>query len=494
MRKLLAISLLLAMAVLSPSRAADTIRLDLNAYIGEYPQDEQGKWTETYNADIPSMDFELFRFSHLSNASFSPATDKNGMPFWDGFTLCTSGDNTDYGMAGSSKGWLEHQWGCMAGGGVDADGTTVKGAPYLVAFWGYEYEEEGLHSLQVDFIDALTHRPLGIWVCNHPWPYYGIEHDDGFAHSFADNGSLFKLIVHGLDEEGKEAGMPVVVPLASFHDNSLDISDAWQWVDISSLGAVSAIYFTMESTDSSGALGMNTAAYFCLGGMTVLEHMDEIGRPSGMEAEAIDEHRINVSWYPVEDAAYYRVYVDSMLVDSTESCSYLFTDLETYTGYGFFAEAVSAQGEHSDWGYVAARTKDLTPPEAPGLLQAEPDMYKITLSWEAASDNIAVERYAVYVDGKRYVRTKYTSVTVTGLDAATSYLLELETIDTSGNISERVGIEVTTLSSPQNMEQTEAEETNRFYTMDGIPLTNKPAKGQVYIVRTNHNAHKQIQL
>lgn len=459
--------------VIMPARGTDTIRLDMQAYLDDYPLDEDGKWEGTFDYGILQLDFENFRFSHLTNAMQAQGSDEHGMNYWDGFTVCTNGDNTDYGFAGSSSDWPSHQWGCMAGGGLDADGNVVEGAPYLVAYWGYEYEEEGVHSLQVDFSDDQTHRPLGIWVCNHPWAYYGIEHDDGFAHSFADNGAVFNLIVHGLDEEGKEAGMPVVIHLASFHDNALDISPEWKWVNLKSLGQVNGLYFTMESSDMSGVLGMNTAAYFCLGGMEILEHVDEIPRPTGMEAEPLDENSVRVKWSKVSDAAYYRLYVDSVLVDSTETTSFTFTGLKTYTTYRFFAQAVSAFGESSDWAYVQARTKDLTPPTPPVNVHAEPDIYKIVLTWDAGTDNVAVGRYGVYVDGKRYTRTKYTTCSITGLDPATTYTIGVETWDTSDNTSERVSVEVTTLPNPTGVEKVQT---------DHVPCTKVLRDGEMYIL------------
>ena len=473
--------------------ATDTIRLNMQAHLNEFPMDSAGKWVYTYDDHFPSLDFgDYFSFAHMKHyiGGGNPSTED--MTYWDGFTLCTNGDKTDYGYSGSSAFWTEHQWGCMAGGGIDSLGNLVKGAPYLVAYWGYNYEDEYMRSLQVDFADGETHRPLGIWVCNHPWAYYGIVHDDGFAHSFADNGAAFNLIVHGLDEEFKEAGMPITVPLASFHDNRLDISPDWKWVNLSSLGQVNAIYFTLESSDQAGALGMNTAAFFCLGGMEILEHVDEIPRPAGLEAESLDENRVKVKWSKVYDAAYYRLYVDSVLVDSTSATNYTFTGLTTYTSYRFFVQAVSAFGESSEWGYVTARTKDLTPPTPPTNMHVtETGLYKIVLSWDAGTDNIAVEKYAVYVNGKKYSRPKYTTVSITGLDPATTYTIEVETLDTSGNASERASIQASTLSNATGVEQPTANTSKTIYTVSGQPVTNTPA-GQVHIVRTGNETTKQI--
>ena len=473
--------------------SADTIRLNMQAWLKDYPLDKDGKWIYTYDDHFPSIDFgDYFSFAHMKHyvGGGNPSTEE--MQYWDGFTICTNGDKTDYGYSGSSASWPEHQWGCMAGGGIDSLGQLVQGAPYLVAYWGYNYEDEYMRSLQMDFADGETHRPLGIWVCNHPWAYYGIVHSDGFAHSFADNGASFKLIVHGLDEENKEAGIPISVSLASFHDNKLDISPDWKWVNLSSLGQVNGLYFTLESTDQAGALGINTAAYFCLGGMEILEHIDAIPRPAGLEAEPLDENNVKVTWSKVYDAAYYRLYVDSVLVDSTTATHYTFPNLDTYTSYRFFVEAVSPYGETSEWGYVSARTKDLTPPTPPTNLRVtEVGMYKIVLNWDAGTDNIAVGKYTVYVNGKKYSRPKYTTVSITGLDSNTNYTIEVETLDSSGNASERASIQARTLSYPTDTEHTHADNRKTIYTLSGQPTAKAPT-GQVHIVRSGNKTTKQI--
>ena len=41
------------------------------------------------------------------------------------------------------------------------------------------------------------------------------------------------------------------------------ILDAWTWVDLSSLGEVSGLQFTLSSSDN-GEYGMNTPAYFAI--------------------------------------------------------------------------------------------------------------------------------------------------------------------------------------------------------------------------------------
>ena len=52
--------------------------------------------------------------------------------------------------------------------------------------------------------------------------------------------------------------------------DGMDILNTWKKVDLSDLGLVDRIGFTLSSTDN-GEYGMNTPAYFCLDQLTVIE-------------------------------------------------------------------------------------------------------------------------------------------------------------------------------------------------------------------------------
>ncbi|MBR6947042.1 MAG: DUF4465 domain-containing protein, partial [Muribaculaceae bacterium] len=154
---------------------------------------------------------------------------------------------------------------CMAGGGcvINEDGsvTADPDQPYLVAYYS-NFAMEG-PSNQVMFMDAdgkMAFEPVGVYVCNHPWPYYGCEHGDGFGNPFAE-GDYFELIAHGVAADGTET--TVSMNLVEFTNGELLAANDWTFFDLSSLGEVVSVYFTMNSTDV-GAYGMNTAAYFCM--------------------------------------------------------------------------------------------------------------------------------------------------------------------------------------------------------------------------------------
>lgn len=233
----------------------------------------KGNWTETYNdADYSYIKFDKMSFSHL----IAGAGASYGGYYWDGFTVCSSGDTTNYGSAGSSESWIANQWGCMAGGGIktdangvvlkDANGKVVveKGLPYLLGYWGFYMETSGNHSLQTVFNGGKTYKAVGMYVNNAPWPYYGNLYGDGFARKFNQEGDVFKLIIHGLDKNLGDNGKTVEYILAQFKDGKLTQSPDWEWVDLSSLGEIGGMYYTMSTTDSDPTYGPNTAVYFCM--------------------------------------------------------------------------------------------------------------------------------------------------------------------------------------------------------------------------------------
>ncbi len=232
----------------------------------------KGYWTQTYNdKDFSFIDFSTFSFSHLAGG---PGSSYGGY-YWDGFTYCTSGDSTNYQSAGS-QGWVSNQWGCMAGGGIKTDSLgvvlrdgsgkviTQPGIPYLLGFWGFFAEAPGSHSLQTIFNDGKAYRVQGMYVANSPWPYYGNINGDGFARKLDREGDYFKLIVHGLDKELNETGKQVEHYLARFENGELHQSRNWEWVDLSPLGEIGGLYYTMASTDTDPVYGPNTAMYFCM--------------------------------------------------------------------------------------------------------------------------------------------------------------------------------------------------------------------------------------
>ena len=265
------------------TKSDDIITLDLSQPTNpaSFDLDADGVWIHTYSDDYTWIAFnDLFTLSHLI-----PPSNSFGGYYWDGFTYSQNGDNSNYGSSGDSQSWVSKQWGNMAAGGIQTDiaGNILKDEegvvltstdnPYLVACWGYfmedEYYEnnylpEPTHNLQILFSDEKMYEAVGIYVNNHPWPFYGNINGDGFARALDQEGDYFKLLVHGLDENLQNNGQVVEHFLAEYRDGALVQSPDWEWIDLTNLGEVSGIYFTMETTDSDPMWGPNTASYFCM--------------------------------------------------------------------------------------------------------------------------------------------------------------------------------------------------------------------------------------
>lgn len=109
----------------------------------------------------------------------------------------------------------------------------------------------------------------GLYVTNNNYAYYSMLYGDAFAKKFGGSSGndedWFMLTITGKDSGGAVTGT-VELYLADyrFANNSLDyISNQWGEVDLSSLGVVKTLEFTLSSSDV-GEWGMNTPAYFAL--------------------------------------------------------------------------------------------------------------------------------------------------------------------------------------------------------------------------------------
>ena len=94
---------------------------------------------------------------------------------------------------------------------------------------------------------------------------------------------------------------------------------------------------------------------------------------------------------------------------------------------------------------VGFGTADATPPAAPANLRvvtATP--YAVTLAWDAATDDVGVAGYGVYLDGVKHgPDVTGTTTTITGLSPGRSYRVGVDAVDSAGNRSPVVEITVT---------------------------------------------------
>jgi hypothetical protein len=116
---------------------------------------------------------------------------------------------------------------------------------------------------------SVPHLIYGLYVTNNNTAYYSMLKGDMFSKKFGSTSGSdpdwFKLTITGKNIVGTVTGT-VDVYLADyrFADSNDDyITDIWRFVDLTSLGEVKSIEFSLSSSDS-GVFGMNTPGYFAL--------------------------------------------------------------------------------------------------------------------------------------------------------------------------------------------------------------------------------------
>lgn len=178
-------------------------------------------------------------------------------------------DFTDYGFGCCSSGWTytnetdtttagyTNQYSAITGGGAQGS------ANYAVAFLGAPVISLGAASA-VD----------GFYVTNTTYTALSVLEGDMFAKKFGgasgNDADYLRLTITGLDAASHETGS-VDFYLADyrFSDNSQDyVVKQWTFVDLSSLGSVAALKFSMASSDN-GDFGMNTPSYFAIDNLSV---------------------------------------------------------------------------------------------------------------------------------------------------------------------------------------------------------------------------------
>ena len=168
--------------------------------------------------------------------------------FWGGFT---ASNHTDLNQSG-----LSAQYTAATGAGYD--GTTQYGVAYCMGVQTDVYASDG-----------QAHTVTGCYVTNNLWAYQNMHDGDATATPFGgttgNDPDWFKLTATGKNANGQTIGTAEFY-LADyrFANNDEDyIINTWEWFDLTSLGAVHTISFSLSSSKNNSG-GMITPAYFCI--------------------------------------------------------------------------------------------------------------------------------------------------------------------------------------------------------------------------------------
>ena len=168
--------------------------------------------------------------------------------FWGGFTASNHTDLTQTGM--------DAQYTAITAGGYD--GSAQYGVAYTLGVQTDVYAS-----------DDQAHAVTGCYVTNNLWAYQSVVNGDSYSTPFGgtsgNDPDWFKLTATGKNASGQTIGtLDFYLADYRFANNEEDyVVDTWEWFDLSPLGAVHTISFSLSSTKGN-QYGMLTPAYFCI--------------------------------------------------------------------------------------------------------------------------------------------------------------------------------------------------------------------------------------
>jgi len=167
---------------------------------------------------------------------------------WDGFAYSNRTDKQAADVPG--------QYNAIAGSGQN--GSTT----YGVAFVGFT---------EPPIMTLSTPQTLdGLYITNNNFTYYamlnGSDYSKQFGGATGNDRDWLKLSITGKGTAGETTGtVDFYLADLRFADNDYDyIVDSWKFVDLTSLGQVKSLWFTLASSDTDPVFGMNTPGYFCI--------------------------------------------------------------------------------------------------------------------------------------------------------------------------------------------------------------------------------------
>jgi hypothetical protein len=161
-----------------------------------------------------------------------------GITSWEGFAYSNRTDTTLAGFEGQY---------------TAAGGSAHSGGNYAVGYVGYSSPPTiTLSSPMVISGMYVSNDLYAASVLRDGDPSFGVEPFSA--------GDWFSLTITGKDSAGRATGSQTAF-LADFRDGRQSILTDWRFVDLSALGRISSLEFSMASSDVA-PWGMNTPAYF----------------------------------------------------------------------------------------------------------------------------------------------------------------------------------------------------------------------------------------
>jgi len=180
--------------------------------------------------------------------------------------------------------------------------------------------------------------------------------------------------------------------------------------------------------------------------------------PANLTTVSSSSTSVDLSWLAATDnvgVIGYKIYRNNAYLTAVTGTSYRDQAVTSNTTYTYAVLAYDAAGNSSALtpnvsvtilpnGVLPGGTADTQAPTAPAALAAAAASASVSLSWHAATDNVAVKGYAIYRNGVALATSTTTSWTDATAAPATTYKYEVSAFDAANNFSARSAVTVTT--------------------------------------------------
>lgn len=166
--------------------------------------------------------------------------------------------------------------------------------------------------------------------------------------------------------------------------------------------------------------------------------------PQQLQA-AISVTSVTLSWEAATDDqpgdVSYEIQRNGAVVSKVSGLTFHDAGLQANSNYHYGVRAVDAAGNTSEWNTLDVTTDqlpqhDTQPPSVPaGLVAKSVTATTVTLGWQPATDNVAVDHYVVLRDGIRLSQSITPTYTDKNLTPGLAYGYQVQAVDSSNNNS-----------------------------------------------------------
>lgn len=267
------------------SQVTESVYVYVNGLHGEAMvatfEEEPLSSEEPYNQKAP-FGSGSFAFSNSYNAEWNS---------WSGFALAASVDTTYTGN------FQTQQYNNVVGGGQELEGKSKQ---YVVAYCPGDNPQWGSYNPVVTVMPGSDRKVQleGVYLTNTAWvKSFATKGDKNFGRPAFEEGSFFIVTITA------DNGKKVEVPLIDYRNKKREVVNDWKWVDLSSLGEVKTLKFSILSSDSYAP------SYFAMDNLHIKQ--DASAKPAKeqivLEVMATTETTAQVRWQALPTQVSYTV-------------------------------------------------------------------------------------------------------------------------------------------------------------------------------------------